>query len=356
MRTGPKPLPLHMSLASSPQFTQAQRVGLLSGIKLYQSHPYRAHRAAREVVWKSDDARVLYQPAQNAQREEKRPLILIPSLINRSHILDLCEEQTMMGWFAAQGHDVYLLDWGNAGKGAHAGSMSFLIEELLVPAIQLCAQHANALCAALGYCMGGTLLVGASSQIVPYVDRCVFLSTPWDFHAGAAEMGAMIEKMRSEADVSIRSRNLLPAEWTQSVFAQLDPQMAVQKFSRFAQMRQDSPEAHLFVAVEDWLNDGVDLSAGIAQECLHDWFVQNLTGTGEWQVGAAPVKPETLKTPSLIIASSRDKLVDIESSRSLYNKLPNATFLQPDCGHIGMLAGRKCIKEVWRPIQKFISQ
>ena len=73
-------------------------------------------------------------------------------------------------------------------------------------------------------------------------------------------------------------------------------------------------------------------------------------------MAAASVQPQAIETPSLVIASARDRLVDIESSRALYNALARATFLQPGCGHIGMLAGRKCIEEVWEPIRAFISR
>ena len=124
MRSGPKPLPLHMSLAASPQFSQEERVGLLSGIKLYQAHPYRAQRPQREEIWEKGNVRLLHAPAQNAEQRQGAPLILIPSLINRSHILDLCAEQSMMGWFAAQNHDVYLLDWGEVQGGAPRRSQS----------------------------------------------------------------------------------------------------------------------------------------------------------------------------------------------------------------------------------------
>ena len=47
----------------------------------------------------------------------------------------------------------------------------------------------------------------------------------------------------------------------QALFAAVDPLVALRKFTRFAALPQTAPPAQHFVALEDWLNDGVPLGA-----------------------------------------------------------------------------------------------
>src|SRR5690606_36852594 len=99
------------------------------------------------------------------------------------------------------------------------------------------------------------------------------------------------------------SRNILPVNRIQSVFAAVNEERTVHKFAAFAAMDPDSAEAALFVAVEDWLTDGLDLPAPLAQACIRDWYGDHLPGRGAWVDAAA------ITCPALVIAPSRDRLL-----------------------------------------------
>ena len=45
--------------------------------------------------------------------------------------------------------------------------------------------------------------------------------------------------------------------------------------------RQEQAEARDFVALEDWLNDGVPLALPVARECLGGWYGDNVPGRGQ---------------------------------------------------------------------------
>ena len=105
-------------------------------------------------------------------------------------------------------------------------------------------------------------------------------------------------------------------------------------------MPPHSREAELFVAVEDWLNDGLDLPAALARVCITEWYGENKPGRGEWLVGGAPVDPAAIIVPSLVVAPSRDRLVPADSALALAKRLPQVAVLNPDIGHIGMMTGR----------------
>ena len=60
----------------------------------------------------------------------------------------------------------------------------------------------------------------------------------------------------------------MPVDALQGLFASIDPMQTARKFLNFALLDPQNPKASVFVALEDWLNDGVPLAGPVAQECL----------------------------------------------------------------------------------------
>ena len=61
----------------------------------------------------------------------------------------------------------------------------------------------------------------------------------------------------------------------QAMFSSLDPGGTLKKFRAFGTSHQNTAHAEDFIALEDWLNDGVPLVANVAIECLEDWYAEN---------------------------------------------------------------------------------
>lgn len=369
MRMGPRPFPVHMGLAASvlresgiSSGTAAQHAGLfdmqkmLSGIQKYQAYAYESLPSRHAIVWEKGTVKLEKISAPAQQGSEKSPLVLIPSLVNKGSVFDLCEEYSLVRWMAARGRNVYRLDWGDICASPGQDTLERIILERLVPALEFVSEEEGRACAALGYCMGGTLLVAAARHCPRALAGLVFLAAPWDFHAGAGALRAIVEAWASQARILMEGKGFLPVDWLQTVFAHLDPQRVIAKFSRFSDMDMNSPEARLFVAVEDWLNDGIDLPKDIAESCLRDWYEANDPASGRWVVGGTVVDPRGIDLPALVIASKKDRLVEYESAAALGKLIPGATLIEPDCGHIGMMAGGRCREEVWEPVSLWLEK
>lgn len=318
---------------------------MIAGIQSYQNHPYAAQRSAQEVIWQAGTVTVRHILPGNPGG---KPFLLVPSLINDSSILDLCEGRSLAGWLTGQGFDVYLLDWGALCEDAAQDSLSQLVAERLVPAVKALAKRVDAPVSALGYCMGGTMLAAAAVQAGEAVERLIFLATPWDFHAGAQHLTRRVHFWAPQTLPRVKEKGRLPAEWVQALFASLDPELARRKFARFAGLNPQSDEALLFVAVEDWINSGPDIPSGVAEETITTWFFRNEPGKNKW------IDTDRIENETLVIASSKDRLVDFESAQALTRVLPQAHLVDPQCGHIGMIAGRDAVAQVWRPIKDFL--
>ena len=92
----------------------------------------------------------------------------------------------------------------------------------------------------------------------------------------------------------VQSWGEMPVDAIQALFAALDPLLGLKKFSRFAAMDSDSADARAFVALEDWLNDGVPLAASVAADCLEGWYGRNDTARLDWRIAGAPIDPAAI--------------------------------------------------------------
>src|SRR3546814_11548629 len=89
----------------------------------------------------------------------------------------------------------------------------------------------------------------------------------------------------------------MPVDLLQGLFASLDPQLVVRKFLAFGRLDAASRKAEEFVALEDWLNDGVPLAAQVARECLGRWYGYNAKARGQWRLAGCRVGQTQNKLP-----------------------------------------------------------
>ena len=142
----------------------------------------------------------------------------------------------------------------------------------------------------------------------------------------------------------------LPVDLLQTLFALLDPTLALRKFNHFARLDQTSEAARDFVALEDWLNDGVPLVQAAARDCLVGWYGNNTPARGNWRIGGRPVAPERFAGAALVAAPEQDRIVPAHAARPLGRALPNARLISPPSGHIGMMVGSRAEAGLWTDI------
>lgn len=135
-----RPVPVHVGIALAEYAKTPGRgaeimdtmSSMISGVRRYQAHPWKRSIAPLETVWREGQASLYFSPASG---KAKASMLLVPSMINRSRILDLTEEQSFTRWLAGQGFDVYLLDWGEPCADQHMKTLEGVLYERLVPAI-----------------------------------------------------------------------------------------------------------------------------------------------------------------------------------------------------------------------------
>ncbi len=356
---------------------------LLAGIAAYRRHPYERRVAEPPCIWTEGGSRLLdYGPAGAP------PVLVVPSLVNRAYVLDLAEQHSMLRFLAAGGVRPLLLDWG----WPDAAARSFTLTDYVAGRLERALVSVGRPVTLAGYCMGGLMAVAEAARRPDLVSRLVLLATPWDFWAAdtpAEDVPAghpwaentlaektWAEDIRAEdtraedvpaGDVRAKhgaaARRLgaclpllepalalgtLPVDALQVLFSLAEPGSVAAKYRAFGTQDQQGRRAEMFVAIEDWLSDGVPLAAPVAREVLAGWYGGNTPARGLWRCAGLAVRPPAM--PSFIAVPGRDRIVPPGSALALAAAMPDAVVVRPQAGHVGMVAGSGARAALWEPL------
>jgi polyhydroxyalkanoate synthase len=315
----PRPLPLFLELVREvaerdPQLARQA----LAGLKAYE----RASRAAGPPP-KPEVARVngtcLRDHGGNGP-----PAVLVPSLINPPHILDMDRDASLAEAVTGMGRRVLLLDWRPAKHRAQA-SVGDHVEKLLAPVLRELGEPV----ALIGYCLGGTMAIAAANLVE--CERVATLAAPWNFALYPERSRAALQDMWRHSQATAQALEALPMEVLQAAFWSLDPERTVRKFANFGTLDPDSAQARRFVALEDWANEGEPLPYPAARELIEDLFGNDLPGTGHWKVGGCVVT-DRLTAPLLNVLAADDRIAPAATA-------PAGDAAAIPAGHVGMIVG-----------------
>jgi len=400
LHQGPRPLPLHMavqtlmwmsslaalpglkngSLAWSPRLSgQAENLrkdlqkvdpdafaaaveeqsrqrlaAFADGILAYRTMPSRARLKPPPTIWQSGGSRLLDYGATSKKAANGPPLLFVPSLINRAYILDLTKTRSLMRFLANKGYRPLLVDWGETGPSERDLTLDDYITDRLASALSAACDLTGRPVTVAGYCMGGLLGLALAQLCPDQVRALVLLATPWDFAAMDTGKTRMLQAMAPGLEQMLDVTGVMPVDVLQAMFASLDPQLTPAKFQAFAALDRQSTPAHAFVALEDWVNDGVPLAGPVARACLINWYVNNDTGRGQWCVGGQNIRPENISMPTLVVAPKRDHIVPPGTVLPLGRNIEEATILHVDAGHVGMIAGAGGKKKLYEPLAAWL--
>ncbi|WP_150001581.1 alpha/beta fold hydrolase [Iodidimonas gelatinilytica] len=271
VRRGPHPFGLHLgNMICASAGKPAQLAAALAGVEAWRGHAF--HRPDHQMPIR------LTMGTMNIRDYggDGPPVLLVPSLVNPAYILDLLPQNSLIGALRAQGLSPLLLDWGQPGEEERHFGLAHYVDRIS-QSITALAEVFGRPISVVGYCMGGTLSLAASLMDSSHISRLALLAAPWDFHAHAARHRSLAAMALSLVPV-IERLGYAPVDLVQSFFTGLNPSASLSKFTRFSRLDPQSAEAELFVALEDWANNGPPLAGPVAIEVLRDWYALNMPG------------------------------------------------------------------------------
>ncbi|CAN0528604.1 unnamed protein product, partial [Laminaria digitata] len=328
----------------------------LSGLETYRSHSFRRDLPCPPAVWEAGPTRLLDYGATSPAGAAGPPVLVVPSLVNRSYILDLAEDRSFLRYLASRGLRPLLIDWGTPGPAELNRSLDDYISGDMAAALDIAVEIAGGNpVPVVGYCMGGTLATALAVLVPARISAMILLASPWDFHIGTNGPPVAVTAGRDGLERLIAANGCLPVEVLQSMFFSLDPLQGWTKFQAFAECDTTGRTAESFVALEDWLNDGVPLAADVARACLFGWYGDNSPANGTWEVSGQVIDPTRIACPTLGIIPAQDRIVPPASAQALIDKIPTAAALTPQAGHIGMMVGGRAETQLWKPLTDWLN-
>lgn len=318
------------------------RARALSGLRRYQEAVRPPRPSPVRVHAQVGSATLSHYGA--VEEHGGAPVVLIPSLINPPHVLDLSESTSLMRWLGAQGHDGYLVDWGHPTAADSMMDLAGHIAQRLLPLLQSLDPERPPIL--VGYCLGGTMAIGAAGSMP--VTALATIAAPWQFDGFPHETRESIAKLWADAKPLCARLGYVPMEVLQSGFWALDPTRTISKYADFGELAEGREAMAAFMALEDWANAGPPLTFAAGQELFETLYAGNATGRHVWHVGAGTIRPQDFAVPTLAISSTTDKIVPAASTP------PLAEQWTLDMGHVGMIVGSRGPKRLWEPLSEWL--
>lgn len=287
-----------------------------------------------EVIHRHDKLVVRHYPARGPKR--LRPIVLVPSLINKAWILDLEPDRSVVVELAERGHPTYLVDWGVPQAEDADEDVQYVVDQLLARALRRVARHAGAVPMALGYCMGGTLLAMCVARHPGRVRGMILLAAPFRFSKAGRFRDLVVDIDPNEA---IGPDGLVPVETMKPAFKLLDPMGNWTKLVALEDASHDPVRFRRSLARERWLEENVPMPGAFACEFIRRTYQEDVLLDGSWEIGGQRVDLSTIETPVLVLACERDFIAPAASVVAVAEVLPNAQVEVLATGHIGVVVG-----------------
>jgi polyhydroxyalkanoate synthase len=320
---GPHPLPIFLAtLQAACADDPARLAAALAGLARYQQAPRPVPPPKRPEIARIGEVSLRGTPGP-------RPVVIVPSLINPAHVLDL-PGRSLMAHLESAGLNPLIIDWGGSPEPL---GLAALVSERLAPVVNGLGQPV----AMLGYCLGGTLALALAAHIP--ITRLALIATPWHFAGYGDGQRAGLAEWWASAQPLAQTMGQLPIDLLQPAFWSLDPTGVVAKYVRLATANAD--DLADFVRLEDWANGGTPLSLPATQD------LAALYASGRWD----GVDATAITAPILDVIAGADRIVPPQAAVSA---LGIGTALQLDAGHVGMVVGRRARGLLWEPLADFL--
>ena len=294
-------------------------------------------------VWARHGVRLLrYESTSRSVGIE--PVLLVPSLINRSYILDLHHGNSFVETLLAAGLDVFIVDWGEAAPADAANTLETYVDGYLVEAVEAATREAEAdELTMVGYCMGGIFaLLYTAGRPRSRVRNLVTLATPVDFD----EMGllvALVREGRLEVDDVLDEDGNVPGDAIRRMVQMRRPTGTLVTYANLLENLWSDEYMVGYQAMSRWVRESVPVPGALARQVVQQLVRRNELASGRVALGARTVQLSSLSIPCLVVIAEQDDMVPLACAAPLPGLLTGADVeeFRVRGGHIALAVGRR---------------
>ena len=290
-----------------------------------------------KVVFQNDLMQLI-QYAPLTERVYRRPLLVVPPWINKFYVMDLQPRNSLVRWWLEQGYTVFMISWVNPGPELAGKSFEdYLLEGPLaaLDAIeQACGEReVNA----VGYCIGGTLLMTALAYLQASGDGRIKSATTFasllDF-SEPGDLGVFIDEAQIAAlETRMADAGYLDSADMATAFNLLRANDLIWSFyvNNYLLGKDPAPFDLLF-----WNSDATRMPAAMHSFYLRNMYLHNrLREPGGITLAGVPIDLSKVTVPSYLVATVEDHIAPWPSVYAGARLLGGRTrFVLSGSGHI----------------------
>ena len=314
----------------------------------------------REVVYESGPLKLyryhLPEGSEPVEAAQAPPVLIVYSVINRPYILDLVPGYSFVEHLVREGLDVYLIDWGETEPGDRDTTLDSLIDPGIRGCVQAIRERTGAPDVSLfGHCIGGNLALMYASLYPDDVARLVTLTTP----ITAAEGGVVALWTDCDVfpvDAIVEAYGHMPAKLIRYTFMAIKPYYEVMKWKMFLENLGNDQVMALFMPVDRWANENVDVPGAVFRKFVHEVFHDDGFRQGRTRINGRKVDLGSIRCPLLNLAATKDWIVPPPSAEVL-NELVTSDdnrFVPIEGAHVGILIDPRS-RPLWTTMSDFLA-
>lgn len=302
----------------------------------------------RDTVFRDGAAQLYrFRRPEGAPAATRRPLLVVPSMINRWYVLDLRKGSSFCEALAAAGVDTFLLDWGVPRDEDRYVTWDEVIDRLARTVRAVLRETGAEQVAIMGYCMGATLSTIYTALHPEKVCALVNLAGPIDFAQGGV-LRHMVDPRWFDASAVAAAGNVAPLQM-QSGFTAMRPTLNLSKVVGYIDRSSSKSARDGFYAMETWGNDNIPFPAAAYETYITELYQKNALVQGEHRVRGRVADLARITCPVLVIGAERDTICPLPAARALIERsgAKDATVLQVPGGHVGAVVGSRASRELY---------
>jgi polyhydroxyalkanoate synthase len=246
----------------------------------------------------------------------KRPLLIVPPWINKFYILDLNPEKSLIRWAVAQGLTVFVISWVNPDERHADKDFDSYRREGVLAAIDGVEQATGEReLAAVGYCVGGTLLAATLGYMAAEgetpITSATFFATQIDF-ADPGDLKVFVDAEQLKAvEERMAERGYLEGSAMANAFNMLRPNDLI--WSYFVNNYLKGKEPLPFDLLV-WNSDSTRMPAANHKFYLRHCYLQNDLSNGRLELDGRTIDLKKVTVPVYELATKEDHIAPARSA------------------------------------------
>jgi polyhydroxyalkanoate synthase subunit PhaC len=268
-----------------------------------------------KVIYRNDLIELI-QYAPTTETVFKRPLLIVPPWINKFYVLDLNPEKSFVAWALAQGLTVFIVSWVNPDQRHAKKRFEDYMREGVFAALDVIEQATGERdVAAIGYCVGGTLLATALGAMAASGDKRIssatLLAAQIDFtDAGDLKVFVDAEQLKAIELKMEKTGGFLEGSHMANAFNMLRPDELI--WSYFVNNYLKGKEPMPFDLLV-WNADSARMPATNHHFYLRHCYLQNDLANGRMKIGGRRIDLSKVTIPVYELAARDDHIAPARS-------------------------------------------